>query len=304
MAKAIAFRTGQKLDINQQCLSEGAANLSGSFFQCIPGSGSLTRSTVNQQAGAVSQWSGVFAAIAVAGTVLLFAPLAQYIPRSSLAGLLILAAYRMVNRRQLVFHLRASRFDAGVVLATAAAAVFISVEFCIVVGVFLSFVLYVPRTAHVHLTPLTPSAEGGLREHRSGDGPMEGLLVFELDGELFFGAEPEVAKHFAAIEEAAHARTRAVLLVLRRGRNADATFLSLLKQFAERLQARQIILVLGGVRPELRAAFATTGLTALIGEERIFLNEPADRPFGVAAAAFAATLTKNTSRPSHPLDAN
>src|SRR5262249_9221565 len=97
MAKAIASRTGQKLDINQQCLSEGAANLAGSFFQCIPGSGSLTRSAVNQQAGAVSQWSGVFSAAAVAGTVLLFAPLAQYIPRASLAGLLMLAAFRIVD---------------------------------------------------------------------------------------------------------------------------------------------------------------------------------------------------------------
>src|SRR5207302_695593 len=120
MAKAIASRTGQKLDINQQCLSEGAANLAGSFFQCIPGSGSLTRSAINQQAGAVSQWSGVFAAVAVAGTVLLFAPLAQYIPKAALAGLLMLAAFRMVDRRQLAFHLRAGRFDAGIVLATAA----------------------------------------------------------------------------------------------------------------------------------------------------------------------------------------
>ena len=59
MAKAIAARTGQKLDINQQCLSEGVANLAGSLFQCFPGSGSLTRSTINQQAGAVTQWSGV-----------------------------------------------------------------------------------------------------------------------------------------------------------------------------------------------------------------------------------------------------
>ena len=123
MAKAIAHRTGQKLDINQQCLSEGAANLAGSFFQCIPGSGSLTRSAVNHQAGAVSQWSGVFSALAVAGTVLLFAPLAQFIPRAALAGLLMLAAFRMVDWKQLVFHLRATRFDAGVVLATALAAV-------------------------------------------------------------------------------------------------------------------------------------------------------------------------------------
>src|SRR4051794_16925505 len=169
MAKSIASRTGQALDINQQCLSEGAANLAGSFFQCIPGSGSLTRSAVNQQAGAVSQWSGVFAAAAVAGTVLVFAPLAQFIPRASLAGLLMLAAFRMVDGKALVFHLRATRFDAGVVLATALAALVVSVEFCILIGVFLSFVLYVPRVAHVRLTRLTRTGESGMREPRPGE---------------------------------------------------------------------------------------------------------------------------------------
>ena len=65
--------------------------------------------------------------------------------------MLMLAAFRMVDRKQLVFHLRATRFDAGVVLATALAAVAISVEFCIVIGVFLSFVLYVPRAARVRM---------------------------------------------------------------------------------------------------------------------------------------------------------
>src|SRR5262249_58317487 len=64
MAKAIAAQSGQKLDINQQCLSEGLANVAGSFFQCFPGSGSLTRSSINQQSGAVTQWSGVFSAVA------------------------------------------------------------------------------------------------------------------------------------------------------------------------------------------------------------------------------------------------
>ena len=197
MAKAIAGRTGQKLDINQQCLSEGAANLAGSFFQCIPGSGSLTRSAVNQQAGAVSQWSGVFAAVAVAATVLLFAPLAQFIPRAALAGLLMLAAFRMVDRKQLVFHLRATRFDAGVVLATALAAVVISVEFCIVIGVFLSFVLYVPRAAQVRLSQFTLTPEQRIRERLPGDPECDRLLCYNLEGELFFGAEPELEAHFS-----------------------------------------------------------------------------------------------------------
>ncbi|HSQ57005.1 MAG TPA: SulP family inorganic anion transporter [Gemmata sp.] len=254
MAKAIAARTRQKLDVNQQCLSEGAANFAGSFFQCFPGSGSLTRSAVNQQARAVSQWSGVFAAIAVAITVLFFAPFARYIPRASLAGLLILAAYRMIDRGQLMFHLRATRFDAGVVIATALAALLISIEFCIVIGVFLSFVLYVPRAAKVELTRLTPP---------EGTGANDGEAVaFGLEGELFFGAGAELEKHFAAMEQGVHENVRVVVLALHRGRNPDATILTLLKSFEDALRARGISLILCGVDPgsEMMKALVATGL--------------------------------------------
>ena len=113
MAKAIAAKTGQKLDINQQCLSEGLANLAGSMFQCYPGSGSLMRSTINQQAGARTQWSGVIAAAAVALTVLLFAPYAYYVPRAGLAGILMLASWRLVDWQQLRYYLRATRPTPG-----------------------------------------------------------------------------------------------------------------------------------------------------------------------------------------------
>src|SRR4030066_758738 len=116
MAKSIAGQTGQRLNINQQCLSEGLANITGSFFQCFPGSGSLTRSAINQNAGALTQWSGVFSAVAVAAFVLLFAPLAQYIPRATLAGILIVSAWRMLDYERLKYYVRTTRFDAGMVL--------------------------------------------------------------------------------------------------------------------------------------------------------------------------------------------
>jgi SulP family sulfate permease len=274
MAKAIARGSGQKLDINQQCLSEGAANLAGSFFQCIPGSGSLTRSAVNQQAGAVSQWSGVFAAAAVAVTVLLLAPLARFIPLSALAGLLLLAAFRMVDRKQLAFHLRATRFDAGVVLATALAAVVISVEFCIVIGVFLSFVLYVPRAAQVRLAQFTRIAGQRLRERQPGDPPCDRLLLYGLEGELFFGAEPELEKHLAAIEHTARGEVRVVLLTLKQARNPDAAFLNVLEAFHRRLQSRGIALLLCGVQPDLGKALAGTGLDGRIGLAHVFCDRP------------------------------
>jgi sulfate permease, SulP family len=283
MAKAIAVHTGQKLDINQQCLSEGAANLAGSFFQCFPGSGSLTRSAVNQQAGAVTQWSGVFSAIAVAGIVLLFAPFAQYIPRAALAGLLMLAAFRMVDREQLIFHLRATRFDAGVVLATAFAAVFISVEFCIVIGVFLSFVLYVPRAAHVRLARLTLTPDGSLRECSDGEKPNGRVLLYALDGELFFGGEPELQKFLEAVAHEAELPADFVILILSRARNPDAAFLSLLSTFHARLQEQRVCLFLCGVQSDLRKALTDSRLELAIGAERIFV-EKAGHDSGVREA--------------------
>jgi SulP family sulfate permease len=255
---------------------------------------------VNQQAGAVSQWSGVFAAAAVATTVLLFAPYASYIPRASLAGLLILAAYRMVDGRHLLFHLRATRFDAGVVIATALAAVLISVEFCIVIGVFLSFVLYVPKAAQVRLTPLTATAEGEWREKLAGE-PSDALLLgFELEGELFFGAEVELARHFTTVTESARGAVRAVVLVLKRGRNPDAGFLNLLRELDESLRARGAVLILSDVRPDLMRCLVVTRAFHAISANRIFPAAPVEQSGGSEALTFARKLI--TANPAEPVE--
>ena len=169
MAKAIAAVTRQKLDLNQQCLSEGLANMAGSFFSCMPGSGSLTRSAINQQAGARTQWAGVVSAAAVALIMLFFAPYARYIPRSALAGLLMLTAARMVNFKDLRYHVRASRFDAVIVAATAVSAFAISIEFCVLIGVIMSFLLAVPRAGHMLLTEFVDAGNDHVRERLEDD---------------------------------------------------------------------------------------------------------------------------------------
>src|SRR6202050_2655756 len=131
IAKSIANTTRQALDYNRQCLAEGLANLTGGFFQCLPGSGSLTRSAINFQAGAVSRVSGVFAAGTVAIVVVALAPFTRFIPKAALAGLLLVTAVRLVDWKRLSYAMRASRYDAALVLVTAFSAIFISVEFCI-----------------------------------------------------------------------------------------------------------------------------------------------------------------------------
>jgi SulP family sulfate permease len=144
------------------------------------------------------------------------------------------------------------------------------VEFCIVVGVFLSFALYLPRAAHVRLTPFSTTADEHIRERLPQDLQGEPVLCCGLEGELFFGAEPELERHLAAIEEALGAdEARVLVLVLERARNPDAAFLSLLRAFHGRMQQRGLALFLCGVQPDLKRALASTGLTAAIGGGRI-----------------------------------
>jgi sulfate permease, SulP family len=277
MAKAIAATTRQKLDINQQCLSEGVANLAGSMFQCFPGSGSLTRSNINQQAGARTQWSGVIAAVAVGLTVVLFAPYAYYIPKAGLAGILMLSAWRLVDRHQLVYYLRTTRFDAWIVLLTALSAVAVSVEFCVLIGVFLSFVLYVPQAARVHVTELALTPERVVRERVESDIPCSRIRIFSLEGEFFFGAAPELEQHLEAIACTADEGVRVVVLRMKRVRNADAVCMSVLDRFIDRMQEARVTVLLCGVRPDLMRVIEASGLSRRLGAERVFVFQETGR---------------------------
>ncbi len=273
MAKSIAIKTRQKLDINQQCLSEGLANLSGSFFHCFPGSGSLTRSYINYQAGAATEWSGIFAAGAVALTVLMFAPLAQYIPRPALAGVLMLTAVRMTDPEALRYHFKATRFDAMIVTATALAAIVVSVEFCILVGVLLSFLFYVPKAARIHVARLTVTSQGIVREIRDQDPSCDRLRIENFEGELFFGASPAFEEALERIEEETQSN-QVVILRLRYVRNFDAVCLHVLHEFIDRMQAAHRVVLLSGVRDDAFTALKNVGIVDDLGADRVFREVP------------------------------
>jgi sulfate permease, SulP family len=274
MAKAIAAVTGQKLDFNQQCLSEGIANFGGSFFQCMPGSGSLTRSAINQQAGARTQWSGVVSAIAVALTMAIFAPYARFIPRSALAGLLILTAARMVNPKEIRYHLRVSRFDAAIVVVTAVAAVAISIEFCVLIGIVMSFLLAVPRTGQMLLTEFVVAKDGAIHERLPEDEVCGRILIFGLEGEMYFGSGLSLEQHLDEIEARVQPETQVVVFRMKRARNPDAVGMALIEGCIDRLRARGVHVLMCGVRPGFLDSMKRSGLDVKLGEANIFLEQP------------------------------
>src|SRR6202451_1307351 len=274
IAKSIANTTRQTLDYNRQCLAEGLANLTGGFFQCLPGSGSLTRSAINFQSGAVSRLSGVLAASTVALVVLALAPFARYIPKAALAGLLLVTAVRLVDWKRLSYAMRASRYDAGLVLVTALSAVFISVEFSILIGVVLSILLFVPRAALLRSSELVVSSERVVRERLPQDPPCTAMLLYDLEGELFFGAAPELDRCFDQLKQRSKDENISfVVLRLKRTRNPDMVSLERFDHFLHDMETRGVSVLLCGVRPAFAKAMVNLHFQDWLPADRVFPEE-------------------------------
>ena len=282
IAKSIANTTRQSLDYNRQCLAEGLANLTGGFFQCLPGSGSLTRSAINFQAGAVSRVSGVFAAGTVAIVVVALAPFARFNPKAALAGLLLVTAVRLVDWKRLSYAMRASRYDAALVLVTAFSAIFISVEFSILIGVALSILMFVPRAALLRWTELVVSSDRVVRERLPEDRPCTAMVLYDLEGELFFGAAPELDRCFDHLKRRTEDEDiHFVVLRLKRTRNPDMVSLERFDHFLHDMEARGVTVLLCGVRPAFAKAMANLRFHDWLSADRVFPEE---------AEKFSATL--------------
>jgi sulfate permease, SulP family len=144
------------------------------------------------------------------------------VPKAALAGLLMVIASRLIDWKRLRSALGASRYDAGLVLLTAFAAVFVSIEFSILIGVGISILLFVPRAAKLRGAELFVSDEGVVRDRLPSDPECTGMIIFDFDGDLFFGAAPELDGYFDGLQKRALAKgIRCVVLRVKSTNNPD-----------------------------------------------------------------------------------
>lgn len=291
IAKAIAHQSGQKLDYNRQILAEGLANLTGGFFQCVPGSGSVSRSPINFQAGAVSRFSGIVASSAVAVAVLLFAPLLHYMPRAALAGLLLITAGRLIDYKRLFYTLKASRYDAGLVSVTALTGVLIDLDTAVLLGVALSILLFVPRAAKLKVKELVVTSERVVRERVPGDQVDPSTVIYDLEGEFFFGAAPELERYLDAVaDRVGREGITFVVLRLKRVRHPDVVVVERLERFLREEAARGVTVLLAGVQPDLRAVLRNVGFDRWFPPEHLFPEEDEEFSATLKAVRYAHGL--------------
>src|SRR5687767_13587288 len=135
IGRAIAMRSEQRIDGNQEFIGQGLSNIAGSFFSAYASSGSFNRSGLNYEAGAKTPLASMIAALLLMAILLVVAPLARYLPIPAMAGILFLIALGLVDVKAMRTIVRTSRSETAVLAITLIATLTAQLEFAIYVGV-------------------------------------------------------------------------------------------------------------------------------------------------------------------------
>ena len=252
---------------------QGAGNIAVGLVGGIPVGGSLSGTFLIQSAGGKSRWANVFTGVFAAIAVLLIARLIEAIPMPTLAGLLIVVGFSMINvpRIQTVWHTGPAPMV--IMLITFVATLFAPIQVAVAVGAALHIVLYVFRSAEaVRVERIIAQDDGTFTEGVVPEElPSGEIVVLQPIGSLFFAGVAELEEH---LPEVGQARRSVVILRLRDRDEVGSTFIRALDRYARALQAGDNKLMLEGLNERVLEQLEETDLLDLIGEENAFLGQP------------------------------
>ncbi|MEX0332473.1 MAG: SulP family inorganic anion transporter [Puniceicoccaceae bacterium] len=300
IARAVASQSGQRLNFTREFIGQGAGNVVGSFFSCFAGSGSFTRTAVCFQSGGRTRMAAVFSAIWTALTVILLAKFANYIPKASLAGLLIIIAWSMIEKERLKLTWRSGANSRLVLGGTLASTLILPLEYAIFVGVFLSIVLLLRVTGSTDLTQLVQSPDSGFEEVPFNRAAASEVVTINMEGDLYFAAVEDLDYELV---RCLTPKTRVVVLRMKRLRAVGSTAMAILKHYYELLKDRDIYLVVCGIEEELKKVMTGTGLRQQVGEQNIFYADNKLFQSTELALARAWSIVEMERRRETPADA-
>ncbi len=203
IARAMAVRSGQHLDGNQEFIGQGLSNIVGSFFSGYVATGSFNRSGLNYSAGAKTPLAAVLAGLLLAVIVVLVAPLAAYLPNAAMAGVLFLVAWGLIDFHHIRQIIRASHAESAILITTFVSTLTLELEEAIVIGVILSLVIYLSRTSRPQVVKRVPDPNHPKRKFSRDPLLPEcpQMKIVRIDGSLFFGAVSTVQESFHDFEE-------------------------------------------------------------------------------------------------------
>jgi len=276
IAKAMAAKTRDRIDPNQELIGQGLGNIVGSFFQSYPASGSFSRSAVNLGAGAKTGFSSVVTAAVVVITLLFLTPLLYHLPKAVLAAVIMMAVFGLINFSAIKHAWRTNKHDGLAAIVTFACTLGFAphLDKGIIIGAGLALGLYLYRTMKPRVALLGRYPDGTLRDLQVNPDLArdENIVVLRFDGSLYFANvsffEDTILEAMSEYKEAKY------ILVVGDGINQlDASGEEVIHHLHERLLANGVTLVFSGLKKQILDVMRKTYLYEKLGDENYFATE-------------------------------
>lgn len=202
ISRAIAVKSEQRIDGNQEFIGQGLSNIFGSFFSSYPSSGSFNRSGVNYAAGAKTPLAAVYSSVFLVVILMAVASLAAYLPTAAMAGILFLVAYGLIDFHHIHSILHTSKQETAILMVTLIGTL-IDLEKGIFFGIILSLMLYLYRTSRPAVIAVVPDSEPGSYHYVPAENKPEcpQMKILRMQGSVFFGAVNHVQQVLQDVDE-------------------------------------------------------------------------------------------------------
>nr|WP_255592493.1 SulP family inorganic anion transporter [Bordetella sp. BOR01] len=287
---------GTRHQSNQELIGQGIANIVAPLFGGIAATGAIARTATNIRNGGTSPLAGMVHAATLLAIVVLLAPLAENVPLAALAAILFVVAWNMSDVRHFAKMLRrAPRADVVILLVTFLLTVFADLVVAVNIGVILATLHFLRRmAASVGVQPV----EGDeLRYELAASGMTElpeGVLVFTVEGPLFFAA----VENFEHALACTRSDPRVLVIRLRRVPFIDVTGLQMLEEVIARLHRRGVRVLLAEANARVRGKLQKAMIADLVGPDALFdtlvqalaaCGAPAPQASGAAGSSLPAS---------------
>ena len=273
-ARAFAAKHRYQVDIDQESVAQGAANIGAGLLQGMPVSTSLSASSLNDRSGARSGVASLTSGFTVLLALLVLAPLFSSLPKPVLAALIIEAVVMgMMDLAEMKRLRRVSRVDFGVAIAAILGTLVFGILAGVVIGIALSLVwlVYVATHPVVSILGREPGTQvfRDLEEHPE-DETLDGVVVLRVDGGIFFATSDTLEDRIRTALLDPHL---GVVVLHFAGVNfVDSQGAAAVSEIIRMTEESGVELHLAAVRPAVRRVLERDGTVERLGAGRIHGN--------------------------------
>lgn len=273
LGKVFAVKNGYRIDANKELLALGSMNTVGSFFSSIPVSGSYSRSAVNDRAGARSPLSNGIAALVILCTLLFLTPLFYYLPIPIFASIIMVAAFGLVNIKEVRYLIDTKAIDGVIALLTFFATLILGIEQGILVGIGLSVVAIMirigrPNVAILGHLPHTRSFRAVVNHPDAHE--FEGVVILRVDASFSF-VNADVLQD-VIVEHVRKTTVKAFILDASSVNDFDTTALATLAEINQIVKANDVFFCISSARQKSLDMLKSSGIMDEIGADHFFLS--------------------------------